>query len=97
MRTLIFGVVGSNPPRYAIYDVTDEEAGIKRILAKNPQYVYLGTETIKHSSKQVSEFSTWFNRSMDQYSFLASKYPIPSMAEVEGEFRSNITFQYFDK
>lgn len=71
---LVYGIRGSNPPRYALYDVDNVEEGRRRIESRHPEYVYLGHE-IMLGRADAKDLARAVNKVMDIYPDLLEKYP----------------------
>jgi len=74
---IIFGIRGSNPPRYMVYDAHDPAAARKRIEEKHDDYQYLGQE-VMFGKEEAKQMSSIINKAMLVYPDLLRKYPMPA-------------------
>jgi len=73
---LIYGIRGSNPPRYAVYDCVDVAQARNRIEARHADYDFLGQE-VMFGKEEAKSISAAFNKAMSIYPDLLKKYPLP--------------------
>lgn len=72
---LIYGIKGSSPTRYAVYDVSDTAQARNRLEERHPEYVFLGQE-VMFGKEEAKTMSVAINKAMSIYPDLLKKYPM---------------------